>query len=110
MTCGSDALTTAACEEYKVLERTGRGRAMDRRHFLKKSLEKGALVATGLAASGELLAARPEKTPSKPITRRPLGKTGERLSILGFGGIVVMSVEQSSANNIVAEAVDRGIN
>ena len=30
------------------------------------------------------------KTPSNPIARRTLGKTGERLSIIGFGGIVVM--------------------
>jgi len=83
---------------------------MNRRYFLKETLEKGTLVATGLVASGELLAARPEKTPTKPVARRPLGRTGEQLSILGFGGIVVMSVEQSFANNIVAEAVDRGIN
>src|SRR5271157_2904679 len=83
---------------------------MDRRDFLKESLEKGTLVAAGLVTSGKLLAAPPEKTPTKTVARRPLGKTGEHLSILGFGGIVVMSVEQSSANNIVAEAVDRGIN
>jgi len=78
---------------------------MDRRHFLKRSLVRGTLVATGLAASGELLAARPERL-TRPGARRPLGKTGEQLSVLGFGGIVVMSVEQSFANNIVAEAVD----
>lgn len=83
---------------------------MDRRDFLKKSLERGTLVATGLVASEEFLAARPEKAPTKPVSRRALGKTGEQLSILGFGGIVVMSVEQSFAANIVAEAVDRGIN
>jgi len=83
---------------------------MNRRHFLKGTLEKGTLVATGLVASKEFLAASPEKSPAKPFARRPLGKTGEHLSILGFGGIVVMSVEQSSANNIVSEAVDRGIN
>src|SRR2546422_9203316 len=83
---------------------------MDRRYFLKKTLEKGTLVTTGLVASRELLGARPEGPPTRPVPRRPLGKTGKRLSILGFGGIVVMSVEQSFANNIVAEAVDRGIN
>jgi predicted aldo/keto reductase-like oxidoreductase len=32
------------------------------------------------------------------------------LSIIGLGGIVVMDVEQQLANNIVAKAVDRGIN
>ncbi len=49
-------------------------------------------------------------TPSKPIARRPLGKTGEHLSIIGFGGIVVMDEDPGAAVNIVAEAVDRGIN
>jgi len=80
---------------------------MDRRAFLRTSLEKGTLAAAGLVASGPVLAG---KTPDKAFAKRPLGKTGEQLSILGFGGIVVMSVEQSFANNIVAEAVDRGIN
>ncbi len=83
---------------------------MDRRDFLRKTLEKGAVAASGVIASKELLAARPGKMLAKPIARRPLGHTGEHLSILGFGGIVVMSVDQSFANNIVAEAVDRGIN
>lgn len=44
------------------------------------------------------------------MDRRPLGKTGEELSILGLGGIVVSGLEQSEANRIVAEAVDRGVN
>ena len=83
---------------------------MDRRNFLRKSLEKGTLAAAGLAASAKILAAEPVRTPTQPIARRPLGRTGEHLSILGFGGIVVMSVDQAFANNIVAEAVDRGIN
>jgi aryl-alcohol dehydrogenase-like predicted oxidoreductase len=39
-----------------------------------------------------------------------LGKTGEHLSIIGFGGILVMNEEANAADNIVAEAVDRGIN
>jgi predicted aldo/keto reductase-like oxidoreductase len=77
---------------------------MDRRDFLKK----GTAAAAGLAASRELFAAA--KSPETVIARRPLGKTGEHLSIIGFGGIVVMSVDQSQANNVVAEAVDRGIN
>ncbi|HUI43792.1 MAG TPA: aldo/keto reductase [Terriglobia bacterium] len=77
---------------------------MHRRDFLKK----GTAAAAGLAAASELFSAA--KSPEKPIARRPLGRTGEHLSIIGFGGIVVMSVEQSAANNVVAEAVDRGIN
>lgn len=44
------------------------------------------------------------------MEKRLLGKTGESLSIIGFGGIVVSGVLQQEANNIVAEAIDRGIN
>src|SRR5690348_773023 len=44
------------------------------------------------------------------MQRRPLGKTGEELSIIGFGGIVVSGMAQPDADAIVAEAFDRGIN
>jgi predicted aldo/keto reductase-like oxidoreductase len=83
---------------------------MDRRSFLKK----GTTAAAGLAASNKILeplAKADESAGSQePIPRRKLGKTGEELSIVGFAGIVVMNNSQSFANNIVAEAVDRGIN
>jgi len=83
---------------------------MDRRDFLKK----GTTAAAGLAAAEGLGAPRAKAGDvgenAKPIPRRKLGKTGEELSIVGFGGIVVMNNSQSFANNIVAEAVDRGIN
>jgi predicted aldo/keto reductase-like oxidoreductase len=83
---------------------------MDRRGFLKK----GTTAAAGLAASNQLLEplAKADETAGsqKPIPRRKVGKTGEELSIVGFAGIVLMNNSQSFANNIVAEAVDRGIN
>lgn len=44
------------------------------------------------------------------MLRREYGKTGEQLSIVGFGGIVVTDTEPSEAARLVAEAVDRGIN
>lgn len=44
------------------------------------------------------------------MEKRELGKTGEALSIIGFGGIVVMDVTPEEASAAVAEAVDRGIN
>jgi aryl-alcohol dehydrogenase-like predicted oxidoreductase len=74
---------------------------MKRRDFLKQS----ALTVATLAATQKFHA-----SPLRPITRRRLGKTCEELSIIGFGGIVVMNEEQSKARNIVAEAVDRGVN
>ena len=45
-----------------------------------------------------------------PMPRRALGATGEQLSILGFGGILVMGATQTDANNLVSEAIDCGIN
>lgn len=77
---------------------------MERREFIKTA----AITAAAVASSSQLHASA--KTPSEPIARRTLGKTGEKLSIIGFGGIVVMNETTGEATNIVAEAVDRGIN
>jgi aryl-alcohol dehydrogenase-like predicted oxidoreductase len=44
------------------------------------------------------------------MERRPLGNTGEQLSIIGFGAIAVMNTEPAEARELVAEAVDRGVN
>lgn len=41
---------------------------------------------------------------------RTFGKTGIRLSMIGFGGIVVQGCEQAEADAAVRRAVDRGIN
>src|SRR5450759_5986522 len=81
---------------------------MERREFLKMG------TAAGLVSSAKMLEplAQAEQAGSsaKPIPKRKLGKTGEELSIIGFAGIVVMENSPSFASNIVAEAVDRGIN
>jgi aryl-alcohol dehydrogenase-like predicted oxidoreductase len=44
------------------------------------------------------------------MERRTLGKTGERLSIVGFGGIVVKDETPESASQLVTHAIERGIN
>src|ERR1041385_3331965 len=41
---------------------------------------------------------------------REYGTTSNRLSLIGFGGVVVMGMEQGDANRIVREAFDRGVN
>lgn len=81
---------------------------MERRDFLKQAVIAAAAAAA--APRMNALDVKAEVKHTRPIARRPLGKTGEHLSILGFGGIVVMNEEPSAAVNIVAEAVDRGIN
>jgi predicted aldo/keto reductase-like oxidoreductase len=44
------------------------------------------------------------------MDKRVLGKTEEKLSIIGFGGIVVREVSSNDASRFVSMAVDRGIN
>lgn len=41
---------------------------------------------------------------------RNYGSTNEKLSIVGFGGIMLDKVAQSDANDYVAEAIDYGVN
>lgn len=59
-------------------------------------------------AARERLAAG--KSLQEPIPRRPYGRTDERLSVIGFGGMVVKEVSTKQAANFVAGAVDQGIN
>lgn len=44
------------------------------------------------------------------IPKRILGKTGEKLSVIGFGGIMLNDNTQEFANEIVAKAYDLGVN
>lgn len=78
---------------------------MERRTFLRNA-------SIAAIASGSTLkaVAKPISSSAAPIARRKLGSTGEELSIIGFGGIVVMNETAGESSNIVAEAVDRGIN
>jgi aryl-alcohol dehydrogenase-like predicted oxidoreductase len=89
---------------------------MKRREFVKKTaLTAGSLVlGKMLGDTPEILADQHKKSccsKNPPILpRRNYGKTDVKLSIIGFGGIVVMNAEQKQANQIVAEAVEKGVN
>lgn len=79
---------------------------MKRRDFLKSA------VIAGVAAQLPRLYAQETTAKSSPqnaIPRR-LYKDDIELSVIGFGGIVVMGGSQTHANDLVAEAFDRGIN
>jgi aryl-alcohol dehydrogenase-like predicted oxidoreductase len=41
---------------------------------------------------------------------RELGRTGRRLSVIGFDGMLVCEESQADANRLVASAVERGVN
>jgi predicted aldo/keto reductase-like oxidoreductase len=47
---------------------------------------------------------------ARGLERRSLGRTGEKLSLIGFGGIVVRDATTEQAAARVAEAIEAGIN
>ena len=51
-----------------------------------------------------------DKDIKQTFPKRPLGKTGCELSIIGFGGIVVQDAAPEHAGAVVAEAFEKGIN
>jgi aryl-alcohol dehydrogenase-like predicted oxidoreductase len=69
---------------------------MKRRDFLKSS------AALAMASQLNLKA-------KEDLTRRTY-RGDVKLSVIGFGGVVVMGHEQPDANRLVAEAFDRGVN
>ena len=88
------------------------GPEISRRGFLK-----GAAIA-GVSAMipAEKIPARVETSNESAqggfqVTKRPLGHTGLECSILGLGGFHLGTVaDQAAINNIVAKAIDHGIN
>ena len=85
---------------------------MKRREFLMKgTLATSALSISDLNLFGEMMATR-NTSEHKPgfIPKRKYGKTDVMLSVLGFGGILVMDTEQEKASQIVAQAYERGVN
>lgn len=78
---------------------------MDRRDFLRRTSAASLAACFPATLAGMTRAAEPGK-----LERRALGRTGERLSILGFGGIVVKDASASQSSARVAEAIDHGVN
>ncbi len=76
---------------------------IERRTFLEQAFV-GAMLGCFPATLGAI-----ERAPG-PLERRALGRTGERLSIIGFGGIVVMDATTAEAAERVGHAIDRGVN
>lgn len=44
------------------------------------------------------------------MQRRPFGKTDDSLSLVGLGGVAFVGLDQSASNDLVAEAIDNGVN
>ncbi|SHF38397.1 Predicted oxidoreductase of the aldo/keto reductase family [Mariniphaga anaerophila] len=78
---------------------------MERREFLKNStLGTLGLSIPAIRSFGNNFSA------DYQIPRRTLGKTGEKLSIIGFGGIMLNDNPQEFANELVAKAYELGVN
>jgi len=88
---------------------------IERREFLR-----GTAAVTGSVVAGGLLQPSAAQTSecgpgcncetAPKLPQRSYGDTGQKLSIIGFGGMVVNGVEQEHANRLVAEAIERGVN
>jgi aryl-alcohol dehydrogenase-like predicted oxidoreductase len=77
---------------------------IERRTFLKHTAA-GAMLSCFPASLTAI-----ERAAAGPLERRALGRTGEKLSIIGFGGIVVRDATAAQAAERVAHAIDRGVN
>lgn len=89
---------------------------MDRRGFLKRAaaISAAAAAAAGGLASGEEGpggGGGPASggTPRATMPRRPYGRAGASLSVVGLGGMLVNGMPQAEADAAVAKAVERGI-
>jgi aryl-alcohol dehydrogenase-like predicted oxidoreductase len=77
--------------------------AYHRRRFLQTAI--GSVVAAGLGS--EVLAAQ-QGAPGE-VPTRPLGKTGQHVSIVGLGGYHIGTIEESLAVAIMHEAIEGGM-
>jgi predicted aldo/keto reductase-like oxidoreductase len=78
---------------------------MQRRHFIRNSaLGSIALSIPAIRSFGN------DFSPGYKMPKRVLGRTGKKLSIIGFGGIMLNGFSQEFANELVAKAWDLGVN
>ena len=82
---------------------------MKRRTFFQ-ALSAGMVGAAGWVRGGTSPRRLLGPVPEQPLPRRPLGRTGEELSIVGLGGVALTDETQDTADILVREAIDHGIN
>jgi len=79
---------------------------MKRRDFIRTT----AIAVPMLSLFPTDLSAISRKTEAGKLEKRSLGRTGEMLSVIGFGGIVVKDVTPEEASAYVKSAIDAGVN
>src|SRR4030042_3779194 len=82
---------------------------MERRRFFK-AISAGVIGAAGILRGRTAGKGFLGPSSGKALPRRPLGLTGEKLSLIGLGGLVLADESQETADELVREAIDHGIN
>lgn len=88
---------------------------MKRRDFLKTAVSLGAVAAMNKVLKNLpeniAIANQADGEANPPVLpKRPYSQTGIELSIIGLGGIVIAGAEQKHANEVVAKAIEKGVN
>ncbi|RLD36291.1 MAG: aldo/keto reductase [Bacteroidetes bacterium] len=79
---------------------------MKRRNFIKATAVASPMISYFPASLANMVR---DKEPGK-LEKRMLGRTGENLSIIGFGGIVVKDATSAQSSARVSEAINYGVN
>jgi aryl-alcohol dehydrogenase-like predicted oxidoreductase len=83
---------------------------IERRSFIQAGLATAGGMLAGSVLHGQRVSAATPPQEAGEIPRRPLGKTGEQVSIIGLGGYHLGTVQSRDlAVRLVQEAVDDGI-
>jgi aryl-alcohol dehydrogenase-like predicted oxidoreductase len=80
---------------------------MKRRAFLKTVGGAAGVAAFGVS---DILAAEQRVEKAASLPRRVLGRTGQKLSILGFPGLALTKCDQEKCTSALHDAFERGIN
>jgi uncharacterized protein len=81
---------------------------LSRRHFLRRTISLAALVATS-RFSPLLAADRGRDSLGLTLPRRPLGRTGESVTMLGLGGYHFGTLNERDAQAMIEAAIENGI-
>ncbi|MBM4019470.1 MAG: aldo/keto reductase [Planctomycetes bacterium] len=83
---------------------------MKRREMLRWAATAAVLTAGPRLAWAGAVSESPASPTAPAIPKRPFGKSGVELSIVGFGGLVLSRIDEDASKRLVAEAFEKGIN
>jgi aryl-alcohol dehydrogenase-like predicted oxidoreductase len=82
----------------------------NRRSFIKGAALAGAVPLIAGGSMAQQPSKQSQEVPSGQVPKKPLGRTGVRVSAMGLGGYHLGSAEtDQAANEIVAKALDHGV-